>query len=72
MAEKLAEIAPAAIVTLAGTVTAGLSLLTVTMAPLGAGLLRLTVPVDEAPPVTCVGLIDNEDKTAARFPPYTA
>jgi hypothetical protein len=54
---------PAAIVTEAGTVAAEVLLLvrvTVTP-PLGAALLRLTVPVDELPPVTLAGftLIDE-------------
>jgi len=50
-------VAPPATVTLAGTVAAAvLPLLSVTTAPLlGAGPFRVTVPVDELPPVTVVG-----------------
>jgi hypothetical protein len=57
-------VAPAAIVTLAGTPTATLSLVRVTTAPpLGAGLLRFTVPVAELPPITWVGLTVKDDST---------
>jgi hypothetical protein len=70
---KLAVVAPAGMIMLAGTLTAGLSLLSVTMAPpLGAAALSVTVPFAELPPVTCVGLTENEDNTAARLPSYSA
>jgi len=65
-------VAPAAIVTLDGTLTAALSLLSVTTAPPpGAGVLRLTVPVAELPPVTWPGLTLKEDNTVVAAP-YTA
>ena len=54
---KVVVVAPAATVTLAGTVAMVLSLDSVTTAPpAGAGLLKVTVPVEELPPVTLVGL----------------
>ena len=51
-------LAPAATVTLAGTVAAAvLPLIRETAAPpLGAGPLRVTVPVEGDPPVTLIGL----------------
>jgi hypothetical protein len=54
---KVALVAPAAIVTLAGTRAAVVLLLeSVTCAPpAGAGPLNVTVPVDEFPPTTLVG-----------------
>jgi hypothetical protein len=55
---NVALLAPAATVTLAGTVAAAaLSLIRGTAAPpLGAGPLRVTVPVEGDPPVTLAGL----------------
>jgi len=55
---NVALLAPAATVTLAGTVAAAvLPLIRETAAPpLGAGLLRVTVPIEVDPPVTLVGL----------------
>ncbi len=55
---NVAVVAFAATVTLAGTVAAAvLLLLSVTTAPpVGAGPFRVTVPLDELPPVTVVGL----------------
>ena len=55
---KVALLAPAATVTLAGTVAAAvLSLIRETAAPpVGAGPLRVTVPVEGDPPVTLIGL----------------
>ena len=53
---KLALVAPAATVTVAGAVTAGLLLETATCAPpAGAGPFSVTVPVAAAPPVTLAG-----------------
>ena len=55
---KVALLAPAVTVTLAGTVAAAvLSLIRETAAPpVGAGPLRVTVPVEGDPPVTLIGL----------------
>ena len=55
---NVALLAPAATVTLAGTVAAAvLSLIRETAAPpVGAGPLRVTVPVEGDPPVTLIGL----------------
>lgn len=55
---KIAEVAPAATVTLAGVVADALSSDSVTVAPpTGAGLDSVTVPVELEPPVTVVGFI---------------
>jgi hypothetical protein len=58
LAANVALLAPAATVTLAGTVAAAvLSLIRETAAPpLGAGPLSVTVPVEGDPPVTLIGL----------------
>lgn len=63
VAVKVALVAPAATVTLAGTVaTAGLLLVSATTAPPdGAALVNFTVACDEAPPVTLDGLKDSDD-----------
>ena len=54
---NVALVAPAATVTLAGTATAAELSDSVTRAPPdGAAVLRLTVPVEELPPTTVVGL----------------
>jgi hypothetical protein len=60
---KVALLAPAATVTLAGTVAAAvLSLERETAAPpLGACPLRVTVPVEGDPPVTLAGLSATEE-----------
>lgn len=65
---KVAVVAPAGTVTLAGTVaTAVLLLVSVTTAPLaGAAPFKVTVPVEEFPPVTLVGLRESNDGVAAR------
>lgn len=59
--------APAATVTLTGTVAADvLSLESVTTAPpAGAAALRVTVPVDDVPPVTRVGAAPSEEIVTA-------
>jgi len=63
---NVALLAPAATITLAGTVAAAvLSLERETAAPpLGAGPLRVTVPVDGDPPVTLVGLSATAESVA--------
>ena len=59
-------VAPAGIVTLAGTVTAAeLSDKLTTAPPEGAAALSVTVPVEELPPTTAVGLTDTADNVAA-------
>jgi hypothetical protein len=60
---NVALVAPAATVTLAGTVAAAALLVRPTTAPLlGAGPLRVTVPVEEEPPVTLLGLSVIEER----------
>ena len=60
---NVALVAPAATVTLDGTLAAVVLLLeSPTVAPpAGAGPLSVTVPVEEFPPVTLVGLTVNEE-----------
>jgi len=59
---NVALVAPAATVTLEGTLAAPLLLESATCAPpAGAGPLSVTVPVEEFPPVTLVGLTVNEE-----------
>jgi hypothetical protein len=63
---NVADVPPAATVTLAGTVAEALSLAKVTDAPpVGATPFNVTVPVEEVPPVTVVGLNDTEDSDGA-------
>jgi hypothetical protein len=64
---KVADRAPAAIVTLRGTCAAGvLLLIKVTTAPtVGAAPLRVTVPVELLPPTTEIGDGVTEDRDAA-------
>jgi hypothetical protein len=64
---KLALVAPAAMVTLPGTVAGAVLLESVTTAPpVGAGPLSVTVPVEFCvPPTTLVGFKVNEASVAA-------
>ena len=64
---KLALVAPAATVTLAGTPAAAVLLLeSVTSAPPGgAAAVKVAVPVEALPPTTVVGFTDTADKLAA-------
>jgi hypothetical protein len=65
---KVALVAPAATVTLEGTLAAAVLLLeSVTCAPpAGAGPLNVTVPVEDCvPPITLVGLSVNEERERA-------
>jgi len=62
---KVALVAPAATVTLAGTVAAALLLESATAAPpAGAGAVKLIVPVEELPPPTLAGLRDTVESLA--------
>ena len=56
---KLLDCEPAETVTLAGTVVAGLLLVIVTVVAAWAIAVSVTVPVEELPPVTVVGLNDK-------------
>ena len=64
---KVPLVAPAAMVTLPGTVAAlGMLLDSVTTAPpAGAAVVNVAVPVEALPPTTLVGFTDTEDKLAA-------
>ena len=64
---NVALVAPAATVTLAGTVaTAVLLLVSVTtVPPAGAAAVKVAVPVEEAGPTTLVGFTDTDDRLAA-------
>jgi len=63
---KVALVAPAATVTLGGTLAALGRLLVndTTLPPAGAGLGSVTVPVDGLPPITLVGLTVNDERLA--------
>ena len=59
---NVALLAPAATVTLAGTVAVAVLLVRATAAPpVGAGPLSVTVPVEEDPPFTVVGLSATDE-----------
>jgi hypothetical protein len=64
---KVAVVAPAATVMLAGTCAAVVLLLVrvTTAPPDGAGPVKVTVPVDDVPPITEVGLRVTEVSAAA-------
>jgi len=78
---NVALVCPAAIVTVVGTDAKVPLLVKPTVAPpVGAGVARVTVPVDEVPPTTEVGLSVNEERTGTvivspaetDFPPAVA
>jgi hypothetical protein len=58
---KGAVVAPAATVTVAGTVAAALLLPSVTVAAAAAAPVRVTVPADAVPPITVVGFNVTEE-----------
>ena len=64
---NVALVAPAAIVTLDGVLAAFVLLLesVTTAPPEGAAPLSVTVPVEEFPPVTPVGLTESEESVGA-------
>lgn len=68
---KVALVLPLATTTVAGACAAAVLLLdSATVAPpLGAGPLRVTVPVAPAPPTTVVGLTEIDERTTAGDPP---
>jgi hypothetical protein len=61
---NVALVAPAATVTLAGTLAAVVLLLesVICAPPAGAAPLNVTVPVEELPPVTLVGFSESEER----------
>ena len=61
---NVALVAPAATVTLDGTLAAVVLLLesATSALPAGAGPLSVTVPVEEFPPVTLVGFTDSDER----------
>jgi hypothetical protein len=64
---NVALLAPAATVTVAGTVAVDVLLLEreTTAPPVGAGPLSVTVPVEGDPPVTLVGFSVSEERVRA-------
>jgi hypothetical protein len=62
---NVAEVEPAATVTLTGTLAAAVLLLVsvTTAPPAGATPLSITVPVDPVPPVTLAGFTETEEIT---------
>jgi hypothetical protein len=66
---KVALVAPAGTVTLAGTVAAvELSESDTAAPPAGAAAVNVTVPVDELPPTTLVGLTDTAESVGPVVP----
>ena len=66
---NVALVAPAGIVTLAGTVAAlELSESETAAPPAGAAALKVTVPVEELPPTTLVGFSDTVDSVGPVVP----
>jgi hypothetical protein len=64
--EKVAVVLPAGTIMLAGTIADVLLLASViVISPVAAAPFRVTVPVEELPPVTDVGFSDTEDSAAA-------
>jgi hypothetical protein len=66
---KVALVAPAGTVTLAGTVATLVSPLTrgTTVPPLSAAALKVTVPVEGLPPATVVGLSEREESVGSEL-----
>jgi hypothetical protein len=63
---NVAVVLPAVTVALAGTAAEALLLDKATeIPPLGAALVKVTVPVEEVPPVTLVGLRETDESAAA-------
>lgn len=71
---NVAKVLPAVTVTLAGACATEVLLVdrVTTTPPVAAGPVRVTVPVEELPPVTLAGLKDTELRTTPAEPPYTA
>jgi len=70
---KVAVVAPAATVTLAGTAAEALLLASVTTAPpAGAAADKVTVPVEPAPPTTEAGFTDTDASVATTGAPVSA
>lgn len=70
---KVRLVVPAVTVTLAGTVAAAVLLLdrATTLPPEGAAADSVTVPVDDVPPVTVVGLSESDDSVGPALPGVT-
>ena len=70
---KVRLVVPAVTVTLAGTVAAAVLLLesATTLPPDGAAADSVTVPVDDVPPVTVMGLSDSDASVGPALPGVT-